>query len=119
MPHSENTCCVPDEARRFRNKQFIVVAEETAGGGKTEAALALASRAIGSGLCRGLFFGLPTMTTTDAQAERQAEIYRRLFGEDANASMTVSHSSIRKGDQLKGSDVSDWPSFANAYAPAA
>lgn len=90
------------------DEQFIVVAEEAAGGGKTEAALSLASRAIGSGLCRGLFFGLPTMTTADAQAARQAEIYRRLFGGDAHASMTVAHSSVRSGERLFGSDASDW-----------
>jgi CRISPR-associated endonuclease/helicase Cas3 len=57
-------------------RQFILVVEDIMGSGKTEAAFALAARMLNAGHCDGVFMGLPTMTTADSQASRQAESYR-------------------------------------------
>jgi CRISPR-associated endonuclease/helicase Cas3 len=89
--------------------QFLLIVEEIAGGGKTEAALTVAARAIAQGSARGLFFGLPTMATADAQARRQAEIYRSLFADGNGASMTVAHSLAGLGALASaGVDCADW-----------
>jgi CRISPR-associated endonuclease/helicase Cas3 len=89
-------------------EQFLLIAEETTGGGKTEGAMTVAARRLTTGTARGIFFGLPTMTTADAQAARQADIYRQLFDPEIAASLTVSHSGVRRGLTTAGVDCASW-----------
>jgi CRISPR-associated endonuclease/helicase Cas3 len=90
-------------------RQFLAMLEDTMGSGKTEAGLTMASRAIARGSSRGLFCGLPTTATTDAQADRQRRYYRLLFGADAAPSMTTAHSLMRPGTALQdGASCAEW-----------
>lgn len=84
---------------------FLVVVEETTGGGKTEAAMVLAARMIASGHASGVFLGLPTTVTADQQASRQALIRRALFADDTVPTMTVAHSGAGAG--LLGGGAAD------------
>ncbi len=61
------------------NGPFLAILEDTMGSGKTEAAVALAARAMDAGLSHGLFVGLPTTATADGQARRQAALRRVIF----------------------------------------
>lgn len=70
---------------------FLVLIEEVTGGGKTEAALVLAQRAMAAGRARGIYIGLPTMATADAMFERIGAIGRRLFAESAAPSLALAH----------------------------
>lgn len=86
--------------------QFLVLIEETPGGGKTEAAMTVAARVVARGTSCGVFFGLPTTTTADAQAKRQAEVYRLLF-DGGDPSLTLAHSRAG-GLFLAGADCAAW-----------
>jgi len=57
----------------------LALIEDETGTGKTEAAVILAHRFLRSGKARGLFFGLPTMATSDAMFDRMRETVGRLF----------------------------------------
>ncbi|MFM7199906.1 MAG: CRISPR-associated helicase Cas3', partial [Myxococcota bacterium] len=63
--------------------------EETTGGGKTEAALLLASRLLAAGQGRAIFFALPTMATANTLYKRLSTCYSRLF--ETPASLRLSH----------------------------
>jgi CRISPR-associated endonuclease/helicase Cas3 len=89
--------------------QFLLILEDAAGAGKTEAALTIAARTIATGNTRGLFFGLPTTATADAQAVRQAVYYKMLFANDQNPSMSVAHSATRTGTvAIEDANCADW-----------
>lgn len=78
MPLPEGPCC------------FIL--EDDTGAGKTEAALLLAHRLLVDGRAASIYFGLPTMATANAMYERMIPLYRRLFGDQACASLILAHS---------------------------
>ena len=90
---------------------FLAILEDTMGSGKTEAALALAHRAMADGLAHGMFVGLPTTATADAQAKRQAALGRVIFADAGPApSFTVAHGR---------SDVRAWPASLDGASLAA
>ncbi len=72
-------------------KLFIV--EDVTGAGKTEAATVLASRIMANGDAEGLYIGLPTMATANAMYERMQYAYRRIFSDESNPSLILSHGS--------------------------
>ena len=65
--------------------------EDATGSGKTEAALVLAHRLMGTGHADGLFFALPTMATANAMYARLEDAYRRLFARGSTPSLVLSH----------------------------
>jgi len=65
----------------------LVMLEDVTGAGKTEAAVMLAHRMIAGGLADGFFIGLPTMATANAMYGRIAEVFQRLFGDDASLAL--------------------------------
>ncbi len=69
----------------------LFVVEEVTGGGKTEAAFALAHRLMAAGGGSGIFVALPTMATANAMHERVGKVYRRLFGAGAEPSLVLAH----------------------------
>lgn len=80
---------------------FLAILEDTMGSGKTEAAVALAARAMDAGLAHGLFVGMPTTATADGQAARQASLRRIIFADGgAPPSFAVAHGR---------SDPKSWP----------
>src|SRR4051812_10862790 len=76
---------------------FLALVEDVTGGGKTEAALALAHRLLAEGRARGLYMALPTMATANAMFARLAEAYRRLFEPDPGhaPSLALAHGATR------------------------
>lgn len=72
--------------------QFLFVAEDMPGTGKSEVGMTLASRAAASGAVRGAMLAMPTTATADAQADRAVSVHRLLFGDAAPASFSVAHS---------------------------
>lgn len=70
----------------------LTIIEELTGGGKTEAALALAHRIIGAGLADGIYLALPTMATANAMYDRVESIYSRLFDQGPEPSLALTHS---------------------------
>ena len=79
----------------------LVVIEEAAGGGKTEAAMTLAARMMAAGKGTGIYLALPTTATADAQAERQAEIASLLFDGACLPSVMIAHSAAADGILLE------------------
>lgn len=57
----------------------LVIVEAEMGQGKTEAALALAARAVSAGHASGIYVALPTMATSNAMLARVEEVAPRLF----------------------------------------
>lgn len=72
----------------------FVMLEDVTGAGKTEAALMLAHRLMSSGLADGFFIGLPTMATANAMYGRIAEVFGRLFGDDASLALAHGQRSL-------------------------
>lgn len=66
------------------------ILEAPMGGGKTEAALLAASLALAKGGARGLYFALPTQTTSNRIFERVASWLGRLL--DTGAALRLAHS---------------------------
>lgn len=69
----------------------IFLLEDVTGAGKTEAAITLAYRLMESGNADGIFVALPTMATANAMYERIANVYSKLFVDDAN--LVLAHGS--------------------------
>lgn len=77
---------------------ILVIVEEAAGGGKTEAAMTLAARMLASGKASGIYLALPTTATADAQAARQAEIASLLFADGGPPpTVMIAHSGTADG----------------------
>lgn len=70
---------------------MLVVIEDLTGSGKTEAAVTLVSRLIGSGQAHGMFLALPTTATANAMFDRMASAYRRLFDDGGVPSLVLAH----------------------------
>jgi len=72
----------------------IYLLEDVTGAGKTEAAMMLAYRLMGQGLAEGFFIGLPTMATANAMYKRVAEVYQKLFTDNANLVLAHGHKKL-------------------------
>ena len=72
----------------------LVMLEDVTGAGKTEAAVMLAHRMMSSGLADGFFIGLPTMATANAMYGRIADVFGRLFGQDASLALAHGQRSL-------------------------
>ena len=82
----------------------LLILEDLTGGGKTEAAILAAHRALRCGCSQGVFIGLPTMATANAMYARLALTYRKLF-DDPNASLILAHGGRALNDDYLGSIV--------------
>ena len=78
----------------------LFLLEDVTGAGKTEAALLLAHRLMAAGRATGIYFGLPTMATSNAMYERLRHVYRRLYVSNANPSLVLAHSASRLSDSF-------------------
>ena len=72
----------------------IYLLEDVTGAGKTEAAMMLAYRLMEQGLAEGFFIGLPTMATANAMYKRVAEVYQKLFADNANLVLAHGHKKL-------------------------
>lgn len=69
----------------------LVIIEDATGSGKTEAALALASRMLDAGKGEGLYFALPTEATANAMFDRLEAAHRGLYADGACPSLVLAH----------------------------
>ena len=83
-----------EEIELSGNPQLFII-EEVTGGGKTEAALALAHRLMERRAADGIYLALPTMATANAMHARVREMYRGLFVGGSPASLVLAHSASR------------------------
>lgn len=68
---------------------ILALIEDATGSGKTEAALILAQRMLASGKGRGIFFGLPSMASSDAMFMRMRRQLREIF--EGQPSLALAH----------------------------
>jgi CRISPR-associated endonuclease/helicase Cas3 len=95
--------------------QQLIILEDVTGSGKTEAGLFLARRMMQEGAGNGIFFGMPTMATSNAMFERladnsiqtQAAVYQRLFPSQAKPSIVLTHSMRHLSDLFMKSVISN------------
>lgn len=83
----------------------LLILEDITGSGKTEAALTLAHRLLAAGQGRGLYFGLPTMATSNAMYYRLGGYYRSLFSPEARPSLVLAHGARHLEDAFTASVV--------------
>lgn len=69
----------------------LFVLEDVIGAGKTEAAMTLVHRLLEHGQAQGVYFGLPTMATSNAMYGRVADTYRRWFHEQQAPNLVLAH----------------------------
>ncbi|MBI4682517.1 MAG: CRISPR-associated helicase/endonuclease Cas3, partial [Nitrospirae bacterium] len=74
-------------------KPGLTLVEAPTGSGKTEAAIAYASRLLADGLADSIVFALPTQATTNAMLERLEEAGRKLFPDGVN--VVLAHGKAR------------------------
>lgn len=78
------SCPVADHAQLF-------ILEDATGSGKTESALCLAHRIMMQSTANGIYFGLPTMATSNAMYGRLANFYNNLYEPDSLPSLVLAH----------------------------
>jgi CRISPR-associated endonuclease/helicase Cas3 len=69
----------------------LFILEDVTGAGKTEAALTIAHRLLEKRQVEGVYFGLPTMATSNAMYTRIASIYRRWFADEKQPNLVLAH----------------------------
>ncbi|NMG44766.1 CRISPR-associated helicase Cas3' [Aromatoleum toluvorans] len=85
-----------------RGPQLILL-EDVTGAGKTEAALIFAHRLMTSGQGSGLYFGLPTMATSNQMYRRVGTVYRRFFRPRPAPSLVLAHGARELVDDFSAS----------------
>lgn len=79
----------------------LLILEDVTGAGKTEAAVLLAHRLMQAGLASGIYFGLPTMATSNAMYQRIGSIYKKLFADEDDPSIVLAHSARDLSDAFR------------------
>jgi CRISPR-associated endonuclease/helicase Cas3 len=87
----------------------LFLLEDVTGAGKTEAALILTHRLMASGRARGLYFGLPTMATSNQMYRRVGEVYRRFFLPDTAPSLVLAHGARNLVEDFRDSILPEQP----------
>ncbi len=82
-------------AAEVAGQPAVVLIEASMGSGKTEAALALAYRVIGSGAASGLYFALPTQATSNRIHARVGEFLRRASSQSTTLRLAHANSWLR------------------------
>ena len=81
----------------------LFILEDVTGAGKTEAALGLAHRLMSKGVADGIYAALPTMATSNAMYDRLGKSYRKLYADDANPSIVLSHGASKLSKDFRDS----------------
>lgn len=78
----------------------LFILEDVTGAGKTEAALTLAHRLLEKQQVNGVYFGLPTMATSNAMYARISDVYRRWFVGDSAPNLVLAHGARQLNEQF-------------------
>lgn len=91
----------------------LFILEDVTGAGKTEAALTLAHRLLANKQVEGVYFGLPTMATSNAMYMRIAGIYRRWFTGEKQPNLVLAHGARQLSEPFGASIIPNQASDAN------
>ena len=80
-------------------QQSLIIIEADTGSGKTEAALAYASRLLAQGLADSITFALPTQATANAMLERLEKVANKIFNGGQN--VILAHGKRDFNDRFK------------------
>lgn len=92
FPHAKSPHSIQQYLWNQESVPEVCVIEDSMGGGKTEAALGVAYHLLESGQCRGLYFALPTQTTSNRIFSRVADFLRHCGVSVAENTMRLAHS---------------------------
>ncbi|WP_300498481.1 CRISPR-associated helicase Cas3' [Marinobacter sp.] len=87
----------------------LFILEDVTGAGKTEAAVTLAHRLLSQGCAEGVYFGLPTMATSNAMYARIAGYYQQWYREGENPSLVLAHGAQRLHEVFQASVIPGQP----------
>lgn len=87
----------------------LFILEDVTGAGKTEAAITIAHRLLGRGLVEGMYFGLPTMATSNAMYGRIAKYYQRWFRKGEAPNLALAHGAQRLHGAFQSSVITGQP----------
>ncbi|WP_148862247.1 CRISPR-associated helicase Cas3' [Marinobacter fonticola] len=91
----------------------LFILEDVTGAGKTEAANSLAHRLMAHGKAGGIYFGLPTMATSNAMYARLSGYYRRWFADDQTPNIVLAHGASQLHDTFRESLIPAQPDDLN------
>lgn len=94
----------------------LFILEDVTGAGKTEAALTLAHRLLERRQVGGVYFGLPTMATSNAMYTRISDVYRRWFASDTTPNLVLAHGARQLNEQF-GATIVPQQSRDASYGP--
>ncbi len=78
----------------------LFILEDVTGAGKTEAAIILLHRIMSQGLAEGVYFGLPTMATSNSMYRRMSQVYRKLYSPGSHPSCVLAHSARKMSKEF-------------------
>jgi len=87
----------------LENGPQLFVLEDVTGAGKTEAALILAHRLMARGQGSGIYFGLPSMATSNQMYRRVGDVFRRFFAGGAHPSLVLAHGARHLVEEFEAS----------------
>ncbi|MBI4927957.1 MAG: CRISPR-associated endonuclease Cas3'', partial [Anaerolineae bacterium] len=83
------------------NDPFLMIIEAPTGCGKTEAALAVADRAIRRGSLRGWYIAMPTQATSNQMFGRARNFLARCYPHQANLNLQLAHGHAQMNDEFQ------------------
>lgn len=92
FPHAREPRALQQHLWEMESFPDVCVIEDAMGGGKTEAALGLAYHLLEYGQCRGLYFALPTQTTSNRIFARVADFLLRCGVPVEERTLRLAHS---------------------------
>ncbi|QCF28018.1 CRISPR-associated helicase Cas3' [Hydrocarboniclastica marina] len=92
----------------------LFILEDVTGAGKTEAAMTLAHRLLERHQVEGVYFGLPTMATSNAMYSRIAGVYRRWFAGESQPNLVLAHGARQLNDPF-GATIIPSQALDNTY----
>lgn len=104
------------ESLAWREGAQLFVLEDVTGAGKTEAAMMLAHRMLQHGQAQGVYFGLPTMATSNAMYRRISGVYQQWFQPGRKPNLVLAHGASRLNADFNESLSENQPED-HGYAP--
>lgn len=104
------------ESLSWREGAQLFVLEDVTGAGKTEASMMLTHRLLEHGQAQGVYFGLPTMATSNAMYQRVSGVYQRWFQPGRKPNLVLAHGASRLNADFNAS-LSEPQREDHGYAP--
>lgn len=126
FPDFQNGTFSPSDLQQYASMcrpgpgPHLFIIEESTGSGKTEAALTIAHQLMADGQGHGMYFGLPTMATSNALYDRISKVKDNFYEPGAHPPLILAHSarhlvdyyldtpSRSRGDESQDDNLSLW-----------